>query len=320
MKSSSSPDISVVICTCNRADELAKTLSSLAEVRIPEGRLAELILVDNNSKDTTPEVVGSAASQLERFTVKPVAEPKQGLSAARNRGLAEAKGAVIIFTDDDVRLEPDWLEGMSEPILAGKADALAGGVRIAAHLLRPWMAPQHRAWLASTELLDRERPIGMVGANMAFARRVLDHVPTYDEELGAGSSYGFHEEVLFSRQLKKAGFKISPRFDVEVEHHFQEKRLLRSSFLDTAVKKGRSEAYLDYHYDHKSEEGLRKRHRINTVALRLAQLNPFRKSQEGIGLFEMKALIRFHHTREWLSLLGQPRKYEKQGLVKLLQV
>lgn len=309
-------DVSVIICTCNRADELRKTLASLGSVCVPDGWIVELILVDNASNDDTPEVVASAQELVPSLRVQPTLETKRGLSAARNHGLALAKGRAIAFTDDDVRLPENWLEGMCGPILSGEADAFAGGVRIAPHLLRPWMTPQHRAWLASTELLDRERPIGMVGANMSFTARVLEHVPRFDEELGAGA-LGFGEETTFCRQLKKAGFRISPRFDIEVEHHFQENRLLRSSFVDMALKRGRSEAYMDHHYDHKPMDGLARRHAVNALALRLAQLNPFRKRSEGIGVFEMRALIRYTLTKELLRIRHEPRKYEKQGLVKL---
>ena len=101
---------------------------------------------------------------------------------------------------------------------------------MAPHLRRPWMTMLHDVMLASTETLAEDAPTNLTGANMAFHRRVLAKVPAFDVELGPGR-LGFQDDVLFSKQLERAGYRIQRRFDVRVEHHFDFDRLLRKSFL-----------------------------------------------------------------------------------------
>src|SRR5215213_1970195 len=97
---------SVVIATYNRADELPKTLASLAALQVSEPW--EVIIVDNNSSDNTKEVVLNA---VEGFPVRLryLHERQQGRSAALNTGIKAAQGEIIATTDDDVRIERDWL-------------------------------------------------------------------------------------------------------------------------------------------------------------------------------------------------------------------
>src|SRR5829696_9022741 len=97
---------SVVIATYNRADELVRTLDSLRNLQVAEPW--EVVIVDNNSSDNTKEVVLKAA---ENFPVplRYLHEPQQGRSAALNTGIKASHGEIIATTDDDVRVEPDWL-------------------------------------------------------------------------------------------------------------------------------------------------------------------------------------------------------------------
>src|SRR5688500_3500637 len=95
--------VTVIICTRNRADQLRRTLESAAAVDTPEHVSWELLVVDNGSTDHTPEVVESFSGRL---PIRRVSEPEAGLSNARNRGVAEAKGDYICWTDDDVLIDP----------------------------------------------------------------------------------------------------------------------------------------------------------------------------------------------------------------------
>lgn len=212
---------------------------------MPEGWTAELLLVDNASTDATPELMH--AFNHPEMPVRVVREEKQGLSHARNRGVEEARGRALLFTDDDVRFPGDWIEGMGQPILDGPADAVAGGVTLADQIQKDWMTPRHRSLLASTERIDSDNPGRFVGANMAIAAEVFDEIPRFDPELGAGQ-LGTGEETLFSRQMWEAGFRIESAFDVVIEHHPDSSRLTRESFRDAARKRGRSSAHVNYHW------------------------------------------------------------------------
>ena len=243
--------VSIAICTRDRADHLEKTLASLSAVRVPPHLDVELLVVDNNSTDHTTEVV---QRQEVPFSEKRLlSEPRVGVAHARNTAVENAAGDIILFTDDDLRFPENWIAGMTTPIVEGDADAVAGGVRIAPHLERPWMEPWHRAFLASSQRLEDDPVTNMIGANMAFGRYVLDEIPKFDPRLGPGQ-LGTSEESLFARRLYREGFRIAPAFNVEIEHHFDRSRLSRDSFLSAAKKLGRSRAYI--HHAHLPEQDL----------------------------------------------------------------
>jgi len=96
--------VSVVICTRDRPDDIARCLASLRyQTRVPD----EVVVVDNASRDqrTREAVLAAGATYLR--------EDREGLDFARNTGVAAATGDLIIFTDDDVLLDPHWLERMT---------------------------------------------------------------------------------------------------------------------------------------------------------------------------------------------------------------
>src|SRR5580704_12336571 len=113
--------VSIIICSQNRAESLRLTLESIGKAAVPPGWTAELLIVDNSSSDHTRAIVTKA--QLSNLTLRYIYEPKAGLSYARNAGLAAASGRIILFTDDDIHVPLDWIEGMCRPILEGTADA-----------------------------------------------------------------------------------------------------------------------------------------------------------------------------------------------------
>lgn len=96
----------VVICTWNRSTLLERALASLADQRIPQSTSWELLIVNNNCTDDTDSVVSSFATRL---PIRCLHEKSPGLSNARNRALAEARGDYILWTDDDVKVSPEWL-------------------------------------------------------------------------------------------------------------------------------------------------------------------------------------------------------------------
>jgi glycosyltransferase involved in cell wall biosynthesis len=306
---------SILIVTRNRAADLRMTLEAMRSVVVPDGLSAELLVVDNGSTDETREVVERC--EIPGLSVRYLLECKSGLSHGRNRGVAEAKGEILLFTDDDVRPPEGWLDGMCDPILQRRAEAVAGGVRIAPSLLRPWMSSMHRSWLASSEWLDSESPQNMVGANMCFSRAVLARVPSFDVELGAGA-LGSGEESLFAAQLIIAGYRIANRLDLCMEHHFQVERLKRASWLRAAKVLGMSHAYRGHHWDH---WGLRfGRARALAASCRVATWrlrHQDRLLDDGcdeieLNLVYQQALIAYH-----VEIHQEPRKYEKHGLVKI---
>jgi glycosyltransferase involved in cell wall biosynthesis len=244
------PKVSIIICTRNRAPSLALTLESLERTHVPLDTSVEVLIVDNGSTDATEQLIRNSC--LSQMPIRYVKEPRIGLSHARNTGLATAAGDILLWTDDDVRVPKGWIEGMCRPILNRAADAVAGGVAFPRSYTIAMSEPAvsaRRGWFASTEELDRNRPNRMVGANMAFHRRVLDKVIGFDVELGSGA-LGFAEETLFSFQVVTAGYTLVGVFDFPVEHHFGVGRMRKARLLDMARKMGRSRAFLFHHWKH----------------------------------------------------------------------
>ncbi len=308
-------DVTIAICTQDHSESLRQALNVLKRVRIPDRVDCELLVIDNGSTDATAEVARAESPSI--FRARYVYEPRRGKGYAYNAAIAEARGDIILFTDDDVHVPENWIAGMCEPILARKCHAVAGGVRIAPHLERPWMTWLHKSWLASTECLDRNDPESIVGANMAFSREVFRKVPAFDTELGPGAS-GFHDESLFASQLREAGYKIASAFDVLAEHHFDESRLQRSSLIETARKMGASSAYWIHHWEHEELKHPRAQAalwRARLIKWRWARRGEWQHA-DGMPEWELWMLWQYYKYRYYLVERARPRNYERHGLVK----
>ena len=302
--------VTLIICTRNRADSLRETLASIGQCAVPAGIAAELLVVDNGSTDHTARVVEQAG--LTNLPVRRLLEPPPGLSYARNAGLRASAGKVILFTDDDVRVPAGWVEGMCRPILAGRGDAVAGSVRFPAgyeEVLAREPYRSRRGWFASNEGADPADPGNLVGANMAFARRVSDTLGGFDSNLGAGA-LGFYEETLFTARLKRAGFRLVSALPIVVEHHFDLSRLTRGTLLQMAERMGKSEAYLDYHW-HRSEAVVRpatvRRARLLLWLERL--LTPWNAALGRTTASEIQRAQTLAYWQQLRQLSGVPRRY-----------
>ncbi len=312
------PSISIIIATSGRVSSLRETLLSLGAVMIPDDWSVELVLVENGAPCGAAELLQSMP--MNGFSaIRYFLEPARGKSRALNLALAQAAGDILLFTDDDVRLPADWISRMCEPIRTGHADAVAGGVRLAPHLLRPWMNHTHRAWLASTaDYLSPSDPSEMCGANMAVSHRLFNQIEGFDPELGPGITGG-GEETLFSWQLKKAGFKLVAALDVQVEHHPDPARLRYESWIRAARLKGRAKAYLIHHWHHKTlPYAWLKRHYFELkLTLRKAVSRSKMPAEEGINPWELSYIEDISTCVHYRLERPRPRNYSLQGLHKL---
>jgi hypothetical protein len=207
---------------------------------------------------------------------------------------------------------------MCRPILKGEADGVAGGVRLAPHLLRDWMGGWHRAALASTERFMGKPMNEFVGANMSFGRYVLNDVPSFDVELDPGA-LGYGGETLFSLQLIQSGYHIVPRLNLAVEHHFDPVRLTRRSLIRSAKQFGRTWAYLMHHWRHESLDRPYKKFARAWLRLwywRMSRILECRHA-EGCPEWEMHLIQDLYLIRGFLTERTRRRNYAPRGLVKL---
>ena len=181
------PALSVVMSTFNRGELLTDAVSSVlaqqADVRF------ELIIVDNNSTDTTREVVERFALTDRR--VRYHYESRQGLSFARNAGIAAARAPLVAFTDDDVRVEPDWGSAILRAFHEHPEAQMVGGRVLPLWPAQPpaWLTREHWAPLAlvdqgeTTIEITADHAICLVGANLACRREVFDAVGLFETDL-----------------------------------------------------------------------------------------------------------------------------------------
>jgi glycosyltransferase involved in cell wall biosynthesis len=273
-----------------------------------------LIVVDNGSIDETANVCGR--SRLDNITLKYICERRAGLSFARNAGIRAATGEVILFTDDDVRPPHDWVERMCRPILSGGAGAVAGAVALASDVDRPWMDGYSKALLAWTDPERLKQPSEMVGANMAFSRKVLDSVPYFDIELGAGA-VGFGDDSVFSWCIVQKGYRLVGAPDAAVTHHPDSNRLLRLPFLQMVEKSGRTIGYLNYHREHRNIKGAYLRLAKNCLLLQVLRcLKRPGRIAEGAAKWERDLVLKIGLIRQTIIERGRPRRYFFGGCLR----
>lgn len=206
-------DVSVVVCTYNRADRLPLALEALLA---QEGAVPyEIIVVDNNSTDSTSDVVDTIAQRAGQ-RVRPVFESRQGLSYARNTGIALARGSIIAVSDDDVRVAPDWVRRIKQAFDQHPDIAYIGG-RVMPHWMEPppkWLTTAHWSPLALQDygpdcvISGREHAVCLVGANLAFRRQVFETVGLFTPALGRiKDGIGSTEDHDFQLRAWRAGLR-----------------------------------------------------------------------------------------------------------------
>lgn len=253
-------EISVVICTYNRHALLKETLTSLVRQEVKNIK-HEVIVVDNNSTDRTKEVVEDF-QRRQPHVFRYAFEPKQGLSHARNRGVAEARGEVIAFTDDDVIVDKNWLQNIWQHFQNDPSLACLGG-----KILPRWETSPPR-WLTTElwgplALLDRGNEVLVLndvriwGANFAVRATMFEKYGGFDPRWGRvrGKLYG-GEETRFLEQLLGTGEKIIYAPDVVAWHFIPRERMTKRYFRRWLFNYGELEAIQTRCLSHRNIMGI----------------------------------------------------------------
>ena len=243
--------VTVAICSWNRSGLLRKTLEQFTHLEPPNGFDWELLVVDNNSTDETPEVLEEFADKL---PLRPLREPLPGKSNAANVAVREAGGEYILWTDDDVLIEPDWVR---QYVAAFRSypDADVFGGRI-----DPWFEGTPPRWLVEGfaavagvyAALDLKRPAGPAeesfypfGANMALKRSAhLRHA--FDPRIGPqADTYIPGEEWMLVRALRRAGSQVVWVPEARVRHFIPRARQTEAYVRDWFYGSGQLLAKID---------------------------------------------------------------------------
>jgi glycosyltransferase involved in cell wall biosynthesis len=244
-------DVSVVISTYNRCSLLARALESLLHQESMHVSY-EILVVDNNSTDETRAVTQHLIDECSE-KVRYIFEPKQGLSYARNAGIASARAEIIAFTDDDVRVSSNWVLRIKAGFTADpSADFLGGKVLPHWSGVPPaWLTRAHWAPLALLDYgdqpfyVDAGRPLSLIGANCAFRKRAFEQVGLFRADFqrvknGVGSLED-HELLLRLWQAGRKGIYLP---DVVVTADVQPDRLRKTYHREWHTGHGRFHAML----------------------------------------------------------------------------
>jgi|ERR1051326_3294097 glycosyltransferase involved in cell wall biosynthesis len=227
---------SVIIATYNRADELPKTLESLAGLK--SNGPWEVIIVDNNSTDNTRDVV---LERVDSFPVplRYIMEKEQGRSAALNAGIRAAQGEILAITDDDVRVDEHWLLNSEQALnrlgcdyLGGKALPIWGGE------LPEWLPNRGGKHWGVIALLDYgPAPIEFgehqvpLGVNTVFKRECFERAGLWDNSIGRKAGTLLGQEVReWSQRARAAGLRGYYSPDLVVHHVIPADRLTKKYF------------------------------------------------------------------------------------------
>ena len=228
------PRVSVVVCAYNAGDTIDDCLRSLQALTYPD---FDVVVIDDGSRDAT------AAIARRYPAVRLVSIPNGGLAAARNVGIAHASGEIVAYTDADVRVDPDWLTYLVQPMLHGTM-AGSGG---------PNIAPPDDTWIAQAVarapggpthvLLDDRIAEHVPGCNMAFRKSALEAIggfnPVY---LRAG------DDVDICWRLQARGDTIGFAPSALVWHHH---RATVKGYWRQQAGYGEGETWLEAHHPEK---------------------------------------------------------------------
>jgi len=236
--------LTVLMATYNGARTLPYVLNAYCQLESPEGGW-KLAIVDNGSTDQTKEIISSFSQRL------PLAyrhESRRGKSVALNTGLSSVWGDLVVFTDDDVLPQPNWLRQIRSAADSQFSFSIFGGP-----ILPKWEFPPEDwilEWVPLSPMFAilypaEEGPINprlIFGPNMAVRANIFQNGNRFDETLGPkGPHYAMGEETEFNLRLAKAGFKAWHCKGAIVYHMIRASQMTQDWVLGRAIHHGRAQ-------------------------------------------------------------------------------
>lgn len=239
-------DITVILCTYNRSESLAKALASVAVQELSPGVRWEVLVVDNNSRDQTPAVVQRFSDEYPgRFRY--LFEPRPGKSFALNAGIQDAQGSILVFLDDDVVVDSKWLENLTATMRNGEW-AGAGGRIIPGWSSSPprWLPCFDKQALGPLVAFDPSSDAGPLleppyGTNMAFRKAMFEKYGGFRTDLGPRPGSEIRsEDTEFGSRLLAAGERLRYEPTAVVYHDVPPNRVRKAYFLKWWFDKSRA--------------------------------------------------------------------------------
>ena len=237
---------SVVLCTRDRENRLSRALEALAAMQVPPNVEWECLIVDNASRDATRATVDAfIRDDHPKFRYTYESEP--GKTFALNRGIAEARGEILAFTDDDAIVAPNWLEAILDAFERYGADGVGGKVLPIWQAQRPdWLDDECFNVLALLDLgdepfrIDWKKVRMLYGVNYAFHKRVFATVGNFNTVLGSRGE----DQELFDR-LALVDARVFYDSAIIVRHIIPGDRLTKRYYVEWYRASGAARAKLE---------------------------------------------------------------------------
>jgi glycosyltransferase involved in cell wall biosynthesis len=243
----SSVAITVLFTTANREDVLSRALEGYCRLEAPLHGW-KLVVVDNGSKDSTPDIL---ASFKKRLPLEILRQPNAGQNRARNFGLSALEGHLAIFTDDDAIPDPSFLAAWSKYLNKHEDYEILGGS------IDPLFEVPPPKWIlknkAQFDMLFAVRdlpegplaPDAVFGPNMAIRSPIFERGFRFNENIGPNASdplYPMGAETEFCCRLARSGAKAWFAREPRVQHIIRAHQLSRSYWAMRAYRHGRGVA------------------------------------------------------------------------------
>ncbi len=253
---------SIIIPTFNRCAALERTLNSLIKIDRQEENY-EIVIVNNGSTDGTSVMVERFRSNHSQLPYRFLNEPMPGLLSARHRGAIESAGDICVFIDDDVRLDPDWLDALQDAF-KDPSIILVGGPS------RPLFEVNPPPWLKAFQSVEEAGtlcvplslfdggdkvkeidPIYIFGLNFAIRRETLFAQGGFHPDCLPGplQRYQGDGETGLSMKIKRSGLKALYHPQASLHHEVPAGRLTEAYFAYKAFFQGVCDSYTQIRAD-----------------------------------------------------------------------
>ena len=240
------PVVSVIVSTRNRAHYLGDSLQALAAQRCT--RPFEVVVVDNGSTDGTAGLLDEWTRRDARFVR--TYEPRLGLSCGMNAGIRIARAPLLMFTDDDTLVDPDWIATYLDFFDRRNDDfMIVGGTQFPVpHDLGPWPAWFGEAAFPDVTLLQYaseralQAPEYVWGANMAVPRRIFERCGGWNENVGPrGTDKTTFEDTDFQDRVRAAGGTVWYCPAAVIKHRVDRRTITPRRIYASAFARGRND-------------------------------------------------------------------------------
>lgn len=246
-------DLTVIICTWNRAKSLESVLKSLEDSIVPQGLKWEVLVVDNNSKDETRAVCDSfLAKNPRRFRY--LFHGVQGKTNALNAGIREAQSEILALTDDDLTVDPHWVAEIYDAFQKFDCAAVGGKIIPVWNCKKPsWITfdgpYRHPAYGAIVNFDKGESPVNLtatvVGANMGLRKSIFEKYGPYRADLNRINDLLGGEDTEYCRRIMRGGERLMYAPKAVVYHPVEEYRTTRKYLRSMAFHYGRWSILVD---------------------------------------------------------------------------